>query len=1175
MNIVTLGNETGAILRLSTEHSMYIDTDYSLHSMMSMMSSSFNYDSSNITPHSYAKERVLGNELNKVFVNNIEQISKQNDYIVIDLLDERYDLLKKEDSLVLNSWILRDSNVYKETKFDVIKRNSIDFQTWKIYCDQFIEVINEHFTKRVIIHEMYLSEEYWKDGAFHEFKNIEYIRSINERLNIYYNYLKKHLVGAKVIKVQENNYTDVNLLNVLNPAKKNEKYIQDLLNQVQNIEKQPSQYKVAVVIASYNVEDYIEEAVMSVLNQTLSDVQVIVVDDGSTDNTTKKVMELAEREERVSYRFLENTGSPSEPRNVGKKIADAEYVMFLDGDDYLDSNACEKMYNYAKNQEADLVVGRMMSFIGERRFETFEGVPRFRQRMEFLKGIKEFEAVSITENPVLYLFPSCCAKLYKKELIKNIDFNKNIKYAEDLLFSNTVFFQSKKTLVLEDFVYYYRGRGETSNSSITQQKSIQNLQDLSISVNTINSIIEKNKFSIKNKVRFNNLIQFYRMLEASQHVGSIIQYPQEEQIKVLKLVRETLFNDSFNKDKIKVFSFYNFIKMTLLLENKYEELVLLSQMLKKITMYDYVNKFPFKTVKRNRKFYFIFKYKGKNVSIDITHYVTSNKLINRLVDIKFVENQLILKGLAYINNISITNRSDIQHTIIMVNRKTKKEYKFNSSYAYNNKFSTSHFKYGHGGYEVRIPFNESMQLGGYDFYIETEFLGVKKQVPLGGMNNNFVYKANNHFMKMGNTHYEVVPIVKSRSKLAINYKVFPNKWSYMKRRLIANVRGKQFSIAQIKNNTGLSVNKKLKLLFGVITEDISNLILRKKDIWLVGEKVGASANDTGYWFFKHCREKYPNKNVYYLIDKKSPDYSKVKAMGNTIPFYSLKHIIYSMNAKYTFSSDNVNVLLPSNIKHLRKSSRVFIQHGIILPGRVENIYHANRDLADYILTSSNLEAQIIKNHFGYNPEEIWDCGLPRFDTLQNKEKEKRIMMTFTWRKNIQNLEQLMESKYFTAIQSLLHNSKFLKTLERNNIILDVCLHPRTCQLLEEDNSGILNSLKTSPNIEIHDFNKANVRELIERSSMMLTDYSSISFDFVYLEKPIINYLFQNNTPISEENIKNVLPGYVSYSEDDVIHAVESYLVKQRRLKKINKKHYIKYDDGRNCERLVKFASGSR
>ncbi|WP_175295209.1 CDP-glycerol glycerophosphotransferase family protein, partial [Bacillus cereus] len=373
----------------------------------------------------------------------------------------------------------------------------------------------------------------------------------------------------------------------------------------------------------------------------------------------------------------------------------------------------------------------------------------------------------------------------------------------------------------------------------------------------------------------------------------------------------------------------------------------------------------------------------------------------------------------------------------------------------------------------------------------------------------------------------------------------------------------------------ISKSKKLKLLLGVITEDISNLLLHKKEIWLVGEKLGNSANDTGYWFFKHCREKYPNKDVYYLIDKKSPDYDKVKKLGHVIPFYSLKHIIYSMNAKYIFSSDNVNILLPSNIKHLRKAKRVFIQHGIILPGRVENVYHSNKDLADYILTSSNLEEQIIKNHFGYNNEEILNYGLPRFDTLKNKEKEKRIMMTFTWRKNIQSLDQLMESKYFKTIQSLLSNNKFIEVLERNNIILDVCLHPRTCQLLEKDNSGIVEKLKSSPNVEIYDFNKVNVRQLIERSSMMLTDYSSISFDFVYLEKPIINYLFQNNTPISQENIEKLLPGYVSYSEDDVIYAVESYLVKQRKLKRINKKKYIKYDDGRNCDRLVNFVSGSR
>ncbi|MGG3366537.1 glycosyltransferase [Bacillus anthracis] len=1168
MNIVTLGNETGNILNAVIENNIYVDTDYTLHSMMSMMSAPFHYNPDNITPHSYAKERILGNELNKTFLNDIEKISRQNDYIVIDLLDERYDLLKKGDSLVLNSWIFRDSNVYKEIDFEVIKRNHIDFKTWKTYCDQFIEVVNQYFNKRVIIHEMYLSEEYLKDGVLHQFKNIRDIRSVNERLKVYYSYLKQHLSGSSVVKVKGNDYTDINLLNVYNPAKKNEKYIQDLLNQIKNVEEQNSLYKVAVVIASYNVENYIEEAIESVLNQTLEGVQVIVVDDGSTDNTTNIVKQIAEREKRVSYRFLENTGSPSEPRNIGKKIANAEYVMFLDGDDYIDSNACEKMYNYAEKQGADLVVGRMMSFIGEKQFETFENVPRFRQRMEFLKGIKNFEIVNITENPVLYLFPSCCAKLYKKELIKNIDFVKNIKYAEDLLFSNTIFFQSKKTLILEDFVYYYRGRGETSNSSITQQKSIQNLKDLSIAVSSINNVIEKNKFNIKNKVRFNNLIQFYRMLEASQHVSSIIQYPQEEQMLVLKLVRGTLFEPNFNKDKLKVFSFHNFVKMTLLLENKYEELITLSRLWKKMTMYDDVNTFPFKTVKYNEKFYFIFKCKGKNVLVDVTHYVNSNKLINRLVDIKFVGNQLILRGLAYINNISITNKNDIKHTIIMVNRRTKEEYKINASYLYNNKFSNPHFKYGHGGYEVTIQFNKSIHLGGYDFYIETEFLGVKKQVPLGGMNNNFVYKASNHFIKMENVHYEIVPIVKSRSKLAINYKKLPSKWGYVKRKVISNIRSKQFSIAQIKNNPGIGIAKKLKLLFSVVTEDLSNLIFRKKDIWLIGEKTGDTCNDNGFAFFKYCREKHPDKKIYYVIKKEAKEYKKVKKLGNVIHFYSLRHLYYSMNAKYIISTDNVNIMLPSNIKPLRKAKRIFIQHGIINFKRVENVYHNRNDIADKFLVSSNIEKGIISNHYGFNPKDIIPTGLLRTQYLQNKVTEKNILLTFTWRTQIKTKEDFLQSNYFKRIHSLINNKKLNQVLQDNKVKLNVLLHPRMAEyvdLLSTDN----------PNVNFINFNEVDIKSIIESSSMIVTDYSSILFDFIYLQKPVVMYgfdYFNGNQTLTYNQIETMLPNTFFLEENQVINTIETHSEKNFKVSKMVKRKYKKMINttSDSCEKLFDY-----
>ncbi|MCI0766661.1 CDP-glycerol glycerophosphotransferase family protein [Bacillus sp. TL12] len=1176
MNIISLGYETGTILSMTSNEKFYVDIDYTLGSVISVMSPALNINPKLIQPAVYNKQVILANELNKRIVKDIEELGRKKDYIIIDLLDERYNLLKYKDTMILDSWLLKDSNLYSEIKGSSSVISNVDFNLWQKQCDEFIKLLNTYFANRVIIHEMYLSEQYLKDGEFTEFRNINEIRAWNGQLRQYYKYLKEHVPNAKVISIEKNNYSDLSLIKVLNPAKKNEQYIEQLVEEIQSLHQDKEYtYNAAVVIASYNVENYIEEAIQSVLKQTLENVQVVVVDDGSKDKTQNIIRDMASKHTNITYQFLENTGSPSEPRNVGISLADAKYITFLDGDDYLGLDACEKMYSYAEEQQADLVVGKMMSFVGESFFESSKVNPRFAERYKYESSIEGYKETHIKHNPILYLFPSSCAKFYKSELIQRTRFNKHIKYGEDFLFAVESFFDSRKTILIEDFVYYYRGRRETDNESTTQQKTLKNLSDLQIALGAVDKIINKNVFSIARLEKFHNDIQYYRMLEANQHIANILDYPENEQVQALKIIKDTLFSKGFDQEKIKIFSIMNYVKLSLLITEKYGELITLSQLLNKVTMYDYVDQFPFKTLKRNDNLYFSFMYKKKEILVDITHVFESTKLVNRLLDIKFMDNQMVLRGLAYFNNISITNKKDIKHTIVMKHRKNEIEYRFTPDYAYNNKFSSSRFKYGHGGYEVIIQFDGNIEPGGYDFFIETDFLGVQKSIALGGMNNKFIYKANNYFMESDKGRFEVIPIVKTRSKLALNYKKFNSKWEYLKRRVVSNMRKKQYSMKQIKNNNYISKSKKLKLFLGVVTEDISHLLLHKKEIWLVGEKLGDSAGDTGYWFFKHCREKYPSKNVYYLIDKKSPDYAKVKKLGRVVPFYSLKHIIYSMNAKYVFSSDNVNILLPSNIKHLRKATRVFIQHGIILPGRVENVYHSNKDLADYILTSSNLETQIIKNHFGYNSEEIWNCGLPRFDTLQNKEREKRIMMTFTWRKNIQNLEQLMESKYFTAIQSLLHNSKFIKTLERNNIILDVCLHPRTCQLLEEDNSGILNSLKTSPNIEIHDFNKANVRELIERSSMMLTDYSSISFDFVYLEKPIINYLFQNNTPISEENIKNVLPGYVSYSEDDVIHAVESYLVKQRRLKKINKKHYIKYDDGRNCDRLVKFASGSR
>jgi glycosyltransferase involved in cell wall biosynthesis len=114
-------------------------------------------------------------------------------------------------------------------------------------------------------------------------------------------------------------------------------------------------FKVSVIIPVYNVERYLEKCLVSVVNQTLSGIQVIVVNDGSTDNTAhiaKKYRSLCP--DRFTYIEKENRGQ-GDARNTGLEFARGEYIGFVDGDDYIELNMYEKMYNIAKKHNADIV----------------------------------------------------------------------------------------------------------------------------------------------------------------------------------------------------------------------------------------------------------------------------------------------------------------------------------------------------------------------------------------------------------------------------------------------------------------------------------------------------------------------------------------------------------------------------------------------------------------------------------------------------------------------------------------------------------------------------------------------------------------------------------------------------------------------------------------------------
>ena len=122
-----------------------------------------------------------------------------------------------------------------------------------------------------------------------------------------------------------------------------------------------SNVKVSVIVPVYNVEKYLKDCLDSVVNQTLEDIEIICVNDGSTDNSLAILEEYAEKDSRIKIITQENKGLGG-ARNTGLYHANGEYISFIDSDDWIELNTFEELYNMSKNLDLDMLMFQMKVF---------------------------------------------------------------------------------------------------------------------------------------------------------------------------------------------------------------------------------------------------------------------------------------------------------------------------------------------------------------------------------------------------------------------------------------------------------------------------------------------------------------------------------------------------------------------------------------------------------------------------------------------------------------------------------------------------------------------------------------------------------------------------------------------------------------------------------------------
>ena len=289
---------------------------------------------------------------------------------------------------------------------------------------------------------------------------------------------------------------------------------------------------------------------------------------------------------------------------------------------------------------------------------------------------------------------------------------------------------------------------------------------------------------------------------------------------------------------------------------------------------------------------------------------------------------------------------------------------------------------------------------------------------------------------------------------------------------------------------------------------------RYSKCWLICEEP-AEARDNGYHFFKYMCEKHPEQKCYYAIKKESVDYPKVRVLGDIIQYGSIQHWLAFLLCEYNISSQkggkpNAAMCAFFEMNGIIKVRNVFLQHGIT-KDHAEWLY-ADKCNFEYFITAAIPEDKMIKEDYGYKDGIVQLMGFPRYDALiTNDTREKIILIMPTWR-NWFNLKSkggneiqkdFSQSYYLHAWMDFLLDDYLHEIIKKNCIKVIFFIH-RNLQKYIDFFEPVQND------IIIASWKKYDIQDLLKLSSLMITDYSSVYFDMIYMNKPILFYQFDEN-----------------------------------------------------------------
>ena len=871
----------------------------------------------------------------------------------------------------------------------------------------------------------------------------------------------------------------------------------------------------SVIISIYNTGRYLDDSIGSVINQTvnLKNIQIILVNDGSTDETEEKCLRYKEKyPNNIIYIKIEH-GGVSKARNIGLKYAKGEFINFFDSDDKWDKNAFSYVLLFFRYYKKINIIGCRMKF-----FEAFDGYHPLDYkfyRTRIVNLTKEYNCVHLSSS----------SSFFRYSLIKYKQFKEGVFNSEDTRFINNIFLINPLLGVIKEAIYFYRKRADFTSAVQNSNKKEEYYFSI---INLVNEyLIEKSKKIYSKILPF---LQFY----LSYDILFRIAFPAFRYLEKNKLNK---YYESIHKILYQIEDKYILEQKILTLK---EKVVALSKKYNQDLRDDII-------IKNGLMLYY------GNKLISIKKY--SSIIIWRILDIK--NDMIHLEG----KDNCFLKRDNYFYYCKLGNKIIYPEYYYYSIY----NFVTMYGKMDKGRMVVfNIPINDTIfqVLKFFLVYKNSEVeifpsLGWFTHIP--NMNDGY-YHSNGYILKYNDGRINIFPYNETLKK------TFEEQYCKMLNKMLKT------NIINIRRN---------HLKYKKYNEN------KKTLTWIINDKQKL-AGDNGEFFFRYLKSKKPKAiKFYFVIKKDCLDYKRLKPLGNILELGSEDYLnIFLLSDKIISSVSESWVDNPfgddrNYLRDLFHFEFIFIQHGILKDDLSTQLNRITKNF-NLIITSANKEYRSIFDFkYYYNFNNVILTGLPRYDNLQKLQvvtkKEKIILVIPTWRFyikgtfNLNTYESIYYSSfnstnYFNFYNNLINDERLLLNMKILNYKGIFCLHPTFSEQWKDFNQNEI----------FHVLKVCDYQNLILKSSLLVTDYSSIFFDFAYIKKPVIYIHFDYREYVSGHYSKGYFDylkhgfGPICFDKRCTINEIISKMKNNCSVKKIYLKRikaFFKYSDEKNCERL--------